>query len=207
MLVMMLRTVTFEAPWRWCSSRTTWSESSFCSCSSSSSHSSAGVTPGSWSRRRCTSCTANAGSGRRLARQRSSALVHGLAVDAQQPVGERVGFLARGAADDDALRDAAQVLHQHDAQRDGHRPQLADGQRLDASDRRARSDAVSRARSGCRCARRRPRRCRTPAEIRRTVLPPAWAAGGRNPAAGPRGSRESAPRRRGSCRAPIRRPA
>ena len=54
-----------------------------------------------------------------------------LPVHSQQAVGNRVGFLARGAAGDDALRDAAQVFDENDAQRDRDRPELADGQRRD----------------------------------------------------------------------------
>jgi hypothetical protein len=50
----------------------------------------------------------------------------------EEPVGEGVGLLARGPARHDAPRRAPQVLHEHDAQRDRHRPQLADRQRLNA---------------------------------------------------------------------------
>ena len=58
---------------------------------------------------------------------------HGPVVaDAEQLVGQGVGFLAHRAPAHDALRQAPKVLHQHDAQRDGDRPQLADRQRLDA---------------------------------------------------------------------------
>ncbi len=60
MLVMMLRTVTFDAPCRWCSSRTTVSAVVPSAASRSSSQVSAGVTLGSWSRSRCTSWTAKA---------------------------------------------------------------------------------------------------------------------------------------------------
>ena len=70
---------------------------SSCSASSFSSHSSAGVTFGSWSRSRCTSCTAKAGvSAVRLAAPGAQRVrIDALAVDAEQPVGDRVGFLAR----------------------------------------------------------------------------------------------------------------
>ena len=52
-------------------------------------------------------------------------------VHAQQPVGHQVGLLARGAPAHDALGGATQILDEDDAQGDRHRPQLADGQRLD----------------------------------------------------------------------------
>ena len=51
---------------------------------------------------------------------------------AEQVVGERVGRLSRGAAADDRVGQAAEVLHQHNAQRDRQGPQLADGQWLHA---------------------------------------------------------------------------
>ena len=132
---------------------------------------SAGVTFGSWSRNRCTSCTAKAGANAAAFRSHAAQRVGVglLSVHAEQAIGHRVGFLARGAAVDDALRDASQVLDEHDAQRDGHGPQLADGQRFDASDRRARIGAAFRVRNGCRCGRRMPTRCRTRAENPRTV--------------------------------------
>ena len=50
---------------------------------------------------------------------------------AQQPVGHGVGLLAFGAAAHDADGRASEILHQHDAQRDRHSPQLADAERLD----------------------------------------------------------------------------
>ena len=52
--------------------------------------------------------------------------------DSQQLVGQRVGLLARRPPAHDALGQAAEVLDEHDAKGDGHRPQLADGQRLHA---------------------------------------------------------------------------
>ena len=48
----------------------------------------------------------------------------------EQPVGELVGLLARGAAAHDLLGEAAQVLHQQDPEADRECPQLADRQRL-----------------------------------------------------------------------------
>ena len=53
-------------------------------------------------------------------------------VHAQEPVGQGVRFLARGAARHDAARAAAKVLDEHDPQRDRDRPQLPDRQRLNA---------------------------------------------------------------------------
>ena len=55
-----------------------------------------------------------------------------ISVQTQQSVGHIVRFLARGPAADDARGGAAQVLDQHDAQRDGDRPKLPDAQRLNA---------------------------------------------------------------------------
>ena len=55
-----------------------------------------------------------------------------MSVHAQQPVCNVVRFLARGATAHDAMGRAAQILHQHDAQRDRDSPQFADGERLHA---------------------------------------------------------------------------
>ena len=58
---------------------------------------------------------------------------HGPVVaDAEQLVGQGVGFLAHRAPAHDTLGQAPEVLHQHDAQRDGYRPQLTDHQWLHA---------------------------------------------------------------------------
>ena len=46
-------------------------------------------------------------------------------------VGERIRGLLLGAAHDDRLGETPQVLREHQAQRDGERPQLADRERLD----------------------------------------------------------------------------
>jgi cyclic beta-1,2-glucan synthetase len=59
-LVMILRTVTLPATWRWCSSRTTPSTVLPLSARRSSSQASAGAMPGSWSRSLCTSWTKKA---------------------------------------------------------------------------------------------------------------------------------------------------
>ncbi len=53
-------------------------------------------------------------------------------VHAQQPVGQVIRFLARGAARHDAPGAASKILHEHDPQRDRDRPQLPDRQRLNA---------------------------------------------------------------------------
>jgi hypothetical protein len=66
-----------------------------------------------------------------LAKDRGDRL-GGAPVHAQEPVGQAVGFLARGPAHPDAHRRAPQVLDQRYAQRDRDRPQLADRQRLNA---------------------------------------------------------------------------
>ena len=52
--------------------------------------------------------------------------------DAEQALGQRVGVRARGACRRDLVGETPQVFDQHDAQRDRDRPQLADGQRLNA---------------------------------------------------------------------------
>jgi len=43
-------------------------------------------------------------------------------VHAQEPVGQGVRFLARGAARHDAPGPASKILHEHDPQRDRDRP-------------------------------------------------------------------------------------
>ncbi len=53
-----------------------------------------------------------------------------LAAAGEQPVGQGFGLLARRAPPHQPLGQAAQVLDQDHAQRDRHRPELADGQRL-----------------------------------------------------------------------------
>ncbi len=50
----------------------------------------------------------------------------------EQLVGERVGAEARGPAVHDALGQPAEVLHEHEADRNRDGPELADGQRLHA---------------------------------------------------------------------------
>ena len=132
MLVMMLRTVTLEAPWRWCSSWTTRSVSVPAARSSLSSQTSAGVNL------RILVAQPLHQLHRERRRQLARAAlpfvqrigIGAASIDAQQPIRDGIGFLPCGAADHDPLRDAPQILDQHDAQRDGHRPQLADGERL-----------------------------------------------------------------------------
>ena len=78
-------------------------------------------------------------------------------VDAEQPVGQPVGLLPYSPSARDQFRRAPQVLHQHDAQRDGNGPQLADGQRLhalvgrDESRQQVRVEAAVRMRDECPC--------------------------------------------------------
>ena len=55
----------------------------------------------------------------------------GLAAEPEKVVREGVGGLAGRAPGDDVLGQPPQVLHEHDAEGDGDRPELADGQGLD----------------------------------------------------------------------------
>jgi hypothetical protein len=66
-----------------------------------------------------------------LAKHRGERL-GGAPVHPQEPVGQGVGFRARGPAHPDAHRRAPQVLDEGHAQRDRDCPQLADRQRLNA---------------------------------------------------------------------------
>src|SRR5439155_19864327 len=50
----------------------------------------------------------------------------------KEVVGQRVGVLACPAPADDRLGQAPKILDEHHPQRDRHRPQLPDGQGLDA---------------------------------------------------------------------------
>ena len=132
MLVITLRTVTFIVAMRWCSSWTSSSAVVPCEASSRSSSRSAGVTAGSWSRSRWKSWTR---AGRRELRarqpaQRRGGVVRIVAAETEQAVGELVGGLAVGPAAHDPFGESAQVLDVQDAQADGDRPELADGQRL-----------------------------------------------------------------------------
>src|ERR1700735_1954728 len=54
----------------------------------------------------------------------------GVLFDAEEAVGEGVGFLAGCAAADNAFSETAQIFDQDDAQRNGDGPKLADGERL-----------------------------------------------------------------------------
>ena len=104
-----------------------------CDARSSSSQRSAGVTAGSWSRRRWKSWTRPAvGSADRESRRNAAGGDLALVVaEAEQAVGELVGHLARRAAAHDLLGEAAKVLDEQDAKADRDRPELADRQRLD----------------------------------------------------------------------------
>ncbi len=209
MLVMMLRTVTLAAPCRWCSSRTISSAVVPCAARRPSSQRER--------RRHARILVAQAldqlhreriRQRRAVVRAQKRRRPHRLSSGPSSSRSASASASSRaGAAHHDALGRAAQVLDQHDAQRDRDRPQLADGERLDALIGARRSAAASPDRSGCRYARRRPRRCRRRADSRQTGRRRAWAAGGSSRAADRRGSRGSAPRRGGSCRAATRRPA
>ena len=129
-----LRTVTLDAPCRWCSSRTTSSAVVPAAARRASSHVSAGVASGSWSRSRCSNCTAKVVDNWTLSSSGSTvASGCGFAsAGAEQPVRDVVSLLPDGSPARDQLGCAPQVLDQHDPQRDGDRPQLADRQRLHA---------------------------------------------------------------------------
>ncbi len=201
MLVMTLRTVAWLAICAWCS---TWTRSSTVVASRAirrSSHSRAGVTAGSCSRNLWPSATANAWENGSLLqhRQHRRGLGLGRAVRAEERVGDRVGALPGGASRGDALGQAPEILDEHDAQRDGQRPQLADRQRHHALIGQDEAAKRRRDRSGCPCARRTTRPARTRADSLRASRRRAWAAPGRTPAAGPRESRGSVLRRGESC--------
>jgi len=63
--------------------------------------------------------------------ERGGGVLGALLAEPQQAVGQLVGFLARGAALNDLFRQATEVLDEQDPERDRHRPQLAECQRLD----------------------------------------------------------------------------
>ena len=133
MLVITLRTVTFMVAMRWCSSWTSSSAVVPCEASSRSSSRSAGVTAGSWSRRRWKSWTRPAVESceRDSSAQRGRRVVRIVVAETEQAVGQLVGGLAIRPAAHDPFGEPAQVLDVQDAQADGDRPQLADRQRLD----------------------------------------------------------------------------
>ena len=54
----------------------------------------------------------------------------GLPIRPEQAIGQRVGFLAGRPAAYNPFRHPAQIFDQHDAEGDGHRPELANRQRL-----------------------------------------------------------------------------
>ncbi len=55
-----------------------------------------------------------------------------ITVDTQKSIGKGVRLLARGTTAHDACRGTAEVFNEYDPQRDCNRPQLADGQWLNA---------------------------------------------------------------------------
>ena len=132
MLVMMLRTVTVPAPCLWCSSRTTASAVDPCAARCWSSHVSAGVIRGSWSRSRCTNWTANA-AGSVVPSRSASTTDAGSAARPPAPSkrsARSIGLLPRGTAVHDQFGETSEVFDQHDPERDRDRPELADRQRL-----------------------------------------------------------------------------
>ena len=58
--------------------------------------------------------------------------VGGSVVEPEDIVRQRVGFLARLAPANDGLGQTPEILDEHDPERDRHRPELADGERLHA---------------------------------------------------------------------------
>ena len=167
MLVIMLRTVTFIAPWRWCSSlRRARRRSCPAARGARPARRSAGVDSRVLVAQPLDELHREGGRQARRPRAAGKASgAPGRAADARAARRPARRLLAR-AARLSTMRSASapQVLHQHDAQRDRHGPQLADGQRLHALVGARRSAAASRGRSGCRCARRKPRRCRRRAD-------------------------------------------
>ncbi len=132
---MMFRTVALAAPWAWSSWVTTSPADVPWAPSFRLSQSRAGVIDASWSRSRWTSWTAKAPLSGRVVetRARSSATFSaGPIAEAEQPIRQRVGPGARVTGADHLLRQPPQILHQRHAQVDGHGPELADAQRLDA---------------------------------------------------------------------------
>ena len=133
MLVMTLRTVTLDAPCRWCACSTTSPTDVPCSCSRSSSQPSAGVVRGSWSLSRLASCAAKSSDKRTLLARGDVGFERGMGVAGdEQPVGQRLGVGTRPPAVRDLVGQAAQVLDEDNAQRDRHRPQFTDRERLHA---------------------------------------------------------------------------
>ena len=134
MLLMTFRTVALAAPWAWSSWATTSPGDVPWAPSIRLSQSRTGVIDGSWSRSRCTSWTAKAPTSGVSSRARtiSPTSSAGAIAEAQQPVRQHVGAGARVAGADHLLRQPSQVLHQRHAQVDGHGPELADAERLDA---------------------------------------------------------------------------
>ena len=208
MLVITLRTVTFMAACASWSSRTMSSVVVPCAARRSSSQRSAGTTVGSCSRRRCTSWTEKLrGSGsfpsRRSARFASSV--------SRPPMPSRPSAIWSARCRsvrlrDDPLREPPQVLDQHDAQRDRHRPQLADPEGLlalvrlhEATQRLGVEPAVGVRHEG-------PSDAEDARVALRDAPPRASAAHDRSRAASGRGCPGAARRRCGSCRRATRRP-
>ena len=131
MLVMMLRTVTLVAPRSWCSRRTSSSDVVPASSRRRSSQPTAGIASGSCSRSRCTSWTTKLSDSAIRSTDASAAGSGGWSLVPSRRSASEVGVHPLGPAVQDQAGRAPQVLDQHDAQRDGDRPQFADGERLD----------------------------------------------------------------------------
>ena len=210
-LVMMLRIVALTSP---------------CCCSSSLHHGldrrararpdagrarpAPGPRCGSWPRSRCASWTAKA-SGRRRGRWRPrqpAARSAASSAAIQQPVGQLVRRLPRAASLSTIdLGEPPQVLDQHDPQRDRHRPQLADGERL----HRLVGEQVAAQRLGIEMAvgvgDQRPGRAEDARQAGERPFGQLRQLRSSSPAAGRCRSRGSACRPGGSCRSAIPRPA
>ena len=179
MAVITLRTVTFIAAWSWCSTRTSSSGDVPSAESCSSSHRSAGVVCGILLAQALDELHGEGdGQGGGLEGLEGQGAGRSPA-EPEQLVGQRVGVMAGRASLHDPLGQAPEVLHQHHAQGDGDGPELADGQRLRALERAHEAAGGSRARSGCRCGRRRPRPGRGRGDSRAGGRRQAWEAGGR----------------------------
>ena len=130
MLVITLRTVTFIAAWFWCSVCTSSSGDCPRAASCSSSHRRAGVVCGILVAQPLHELDREGGGQGRGLEALEGEGSTGPAAQAEEVVRERVGGLAGRASGHDALGEPPEVLHEHDAEGDRDRPELADGQRL-----------------------------------------------------------------------------
>ncbi len=201
MLVITLRTVTCVATCSCCSCRTISSAEIPWAARRSASHGTAGVTCGVLLAQPLDEPHREGARQRppfQFAQERPRVRER-LSLDAQQRVADRVGLLpARCAARRCAPPGAAGSRRARLSGR-WRSPRALRSSGAACAGRRGRIAAASPGRSGCRCARRRPRPGRRRADIPRAGRGRAWAARGSSRAAGPRGSRGADPRRCGSC--------